>query len=114
MAYQRAERVGKVIQHNLSEILQSELDDPRISLVSITRVEVSKDLSYARIFITGRSKDSSEKGLQSLINAKRIIRKRLAGVLRLRKVPEIIFKLDKELEEAQRIDELFEKIKTSK
>ena len=89
------------------------MDDPRITPITISRVNISRDLSCARIFITSRSKDSSEKGLEALVNAKKIIRKRLAGVLRLRKVPEIIFKLDEELEENQRIDELFEKIKVT-
>ena len=61
MGYQRAERIEKIIQQNLSKIIQSKLEDPRIGLVTITRVKVSKDLSYATIFITAGNEDSSKK-----------------------------------------------------
>ncbi|MCK4244764.1 MAG: 30S ribosome-binding factor RbfA [Candidatus Omnitrophica bacterium] len=111
MAYQRAERVGRLIQQNLSKIIQSKLEDPRIGLVTITRVKVSKDLSYATIFITAENDRVSKKSLKILLSARRFIRKRLAEVLRLRKIPEISFKLDERIEELQRINELFEKIK---
>ncbi len=111
MSYQRAERIEKIIQQNLSKIIQSKLEDPRIGLVTITRVKVSKDLSYATIFITAGSDRASKKSLKILLSARRFIRKRLAEVLRLRKVPEISFKLDERIEDLQRVDELFEKIK---
>ena len=111
MGYQRAERIEKIIQQNLSKIIQSKLEDPRIGLVTITRVKVSKDLSYATIFITGGNDRASKKSLKILLRARKFIRKRLAGVLRLRKVPEINFKLDKNVIELQRVNELFEKIK---
>ena len=114
MAYQRAERVGRLIQQNLSKIIQLKLNDPRIGFVTITKVKMSKDLSYATIFIIGENEKTSKKSLRALSNAKKIIRKMLAENLYLRKVPEIMFKLDDAVNEFQQIEALFEKIKTTK
>ncbi len=111
MAYQRAERVGRVIQQNLSKIIQLKLNDPKIGFVTITKVKMSKDLSHATIFIIGENEKTSKKSLQTLLNAKKTIRKMLAKNLYLRKVPEIIFKLDESINEFQQIEALFEKIK---
>ncbi len=61
MAYQRAERVGRVIQQNLSKIIQLKLNDPKIGFVTITKVKMSKDLSHATIFIIGEDEKTSKK-----------------------------------------------------
>ncbi len=114
MSYQRAERVGRIIQQNLSKIIQLKLNDPRIGFVTITKVKMSKDLSYATILIIGENEKTSKKSLRALLNAKKIIRKMLAENLYLRKVPEIRFKLDDAVNEFQQIEALFEKIKMTR
>ena len=98
----------------LSDILERELQDPRILLVTVTRVKVTPDLSQARVFISTLSAgEERKKALQGLKSASGFVRRSLSGRLHhLRRIPDLIFEYDETLETEMRIEQLFDQIKT--
>jgi len=108
----RPERVGHMIQRELADILRNEMRDPRVSQwVTVTDVEVTEDLSSAKVFVsilpTGAERDQT---LETLQGAAGFVRRQLAPRLGLREVPELRFKLDASIERGARVEELLKKI----
>ena len=91
----RIDRIAEDMKRELSDILRS-LKDPRISgLLSIVRVDVSGDLSYAKVYVSAmEGKDQAAESVKGLCSAAGFIRRELAVRLRLRKVPELRFVAD--------------------
>lgn len=87
--------MAEAIRKEAGRIILSELSDPRIGFVTVTRAEVSPDLGVAKIFVSvlngGKSEAATLRGLES---AKRHIQNAIGDILRLRKTPELIFRLD--------------------
>jgi ribosome-binding factor A len=88
--YRRAQRVGEEIQRILAEALAHDVRDPRLSGVTLLRVEVTSDLRNATVFYTTRSEP--EKVLEGFKKAKGFLRGLLAKRLEIRAVPELIFR----------------------
>lgn len=109
----RLEKLSEEIKREISHILRNEIKDPRISsMVSVTAVEVSRDLSHAKIYISLLgSEREKEKTLEGLQRARGFIRKELGRRVRMRIVPEITFTIDKSIEYGAYISELLEKVK---
>jgi len=108
----RPERVAQLMRREIAEVLMRRLRDPRVSgMVSVTDVEVSHDLSSARIFVSimpdGPERQRSLAALQS---AAGYIRHELAPRLGLREVPELRFVLDTSIERGARVDDLLRRI----
>jgi ribosome-binding factor A len=104
MSGRRQERVADLIRDEVSEIIQREMDDPRLGLVSIMRVEMSPDLRYARIYVSVfGSEDERKQALVALNKASGFIRKTLAPRLRMRAIPDVSFRLDSSMEHAEQI-----------
>ena len=103
MAY-KLDRVANLIQRNISEILQFEVKED-IGLVTITRVRVVNDYSYAYVYVSFLNENDKEKGLAGLEKAKGFIRSKLASRMDLRKLPALIFKHDDSFEQGQKIEE---------
>ena len=108
MAY-KLDRVANLIQRNVSEILQFEVKED-IGLVTITRVRVVNDYSYAYIYVSFLNENDKEKGLAGLEKAKGFIRSKLASRLDLRKLPALIFKYDEALDYGNHINEIINKL----
>ncbi len=110
--YKRVDRIGETIRSEISSILLQEINDPRIQLVSITRVKVTADLRHAKIYVSiigsEEKKKDTFKGLQS---ARGFIQRKLGERIRLRYTPEISFTLDTIIDEGIHIQELLNKIK---
>jgi ribosome-binding factor A len=111
MVRRRAKRVGKFIQKEISEIIQRELKDPRIGFVTVTDVDVSEDLRYAKIFVTVLQKGQITATLTGLEHAKGFIRNEIARRMKLRFTPEIVFQLDTTAEKGAHIEEVLRSIK---
>ena len=113
MEYQRADRVGDLLVELISDLLRKEIRDPRINAVTVTGVKVSKDLRHARVYFSllGRQEDRKtvSAGLKS---ATGFIRSKVAKQLNLRFVPTLEFFYDESEDEAQRIDELLNQVKS--
>ena len=107
----RQQRVAGLIFEEISIMLAGELQDPRISLVKVTDVRVSKDLRNVRIFVSHDDDTVSQRDLlKALQNATPYLRGQLAERLGLRAVPELIFSYDDAPEKAARVDELLRQI----
>ncbi len=105
--YPRSRRVGDQIQRELAELVRDGLKDPRAELVTITEVEVSRDLAHAKVYFgtlaIGADKDEVQRALNG---AAGFLRRELAKRLRVRTVPELRFLFDKVLDEGARMDAL--------
>lgn len=107
----RQERVSQLLFQELSVLIGTELADPRLSLISVTEVIVSRDLRSARIFVHRDEEDLSRQDLlMGLRNATPFLRRELAIRCALRVVPELNFVYDETPERAARIDELLRQI----
>lgn len=107
----RQQRVAGLIFEEISIMLSGELQDPRISLVKVTDVRVSKDLRNARIFVSHEDDTVSRRDLlKALQSATPYLRGQLAERLGLRAVPELTFSYDDSPEKAARVDELLRQI----
>lgn len=106
---QRAHRVGDEIQRELSQILRDEIKDPRVGRVTITGVEVSADLSHAKVFFThlaGRAEaGEAERALQHTAG---FLRSELARRLSLYSVPQLHFAYDASIESGMELSRLID------
>ena len=111
MARTRVLRVAEAIQREVGAILDREVDDPGLNLVTVTRVDLSDDLRHAKLFVSFvGGEERKTDGLRRLRRAVRFVRGQLAGRLRLRTVPHLTFVLDDSSEEYLRIDEVLKRI----
>lgn len=108
----RIERVSQAIKKEVSQIIHEELKDPRLGFITIMHVELTKDLRCARIYFSVLGENlrikETKKGLAS---AQGYIRKLIAQRIKLRFVPEIIFKLDRSVEYSIDIQKALDKLK---
>ena len=108
----RVERVAEALRKEISNIIHDELKDPRIGFVTVTRIEVTHDLRYAKIFfsVLGTEKEESDTK-EALASGVGFIRRLIAQRIKLRLVPEIRFIQDKSSEYSVHIMQELEKIK---
>ncbi len=111
MAHRRVERVAEAIKEEVSLIIQKEVRDPRLGFLTVTAVELSSDLRYAKIFISVYGgQEERIKTLKGLQSATRFIRREMGRRIKLRYTPEIVFKWDESQEKAAHIDGLIRQI----
>ena len=111
----RPERVANAIRREISNMLQEDLKDPRIGFTTITKVEVTPDLRYAKVHYTVLGDERARKSTAvALKNAKGFIKGIIGDRLKLRFTPEIIFKIDKSFEYREKIDKILDKIHKEK
>ncbi len=113
MAYNRSERVAEEIRKEVATMLFGEIHDPRIGFVTITKVQVSKDLRHAKVYfsIIG-SDEEKEKTMAGLQSSSGYMRREIGRRLKLRYFPELTFKFDDSLEYASRIEKIIKEIKS--
>ena len=98
----------------ISNIIQNEIKDPRLTaMVSVTNVKVTKDLRYAKVFVSIFAKNDEEKNnsFVALKNASGYIRKEIGQRINLRYNPQIIFELDESINYGMHIEKLIQKVK---
>lgn len=104
-------RVAEEIKREVSVIIAKEVKDPRLGMISITDVDVSRDLSFAKIYFSMLgTEEEREKSLEGLNRAKGFIRSELAKRLRLRHTPEVTFHFDGSLEQGAKMDALLKSL----
>ncbi len=109
----RPQSVGKAIQVALSEILHTETRDPGLSEVTITAVEMSRDLRTARVYFSAMGGGESQtRVLERLMRAMSFLRRALAQRVHLRHVPELVFALDDSITQGTRIEQLLNSLDT--
>lgn len=111
MAKIRTGRVGEQIKKELSQIIQSEFKDPRIGFVTITGVDVTNDLSQAKVYLSVMgTEEQKDESLKTLLRASGFLRSELAKKIRLRVVPELLFRFDTSIDYGTRIEKLLHDI----
>ena len=111
----RVERINEQFKREISEILRSEVRDPRIADVTVTHVDTTRDLYHARVFLTTLApEDRRETLLEGLRAAAPFIRTELARRVELRRVPELSFRWDEILDQARRIESLLAEVRTDR
>ena len=106
------ERLGGALREEIATILEGELSDPRIGLVSVTEVQLAPDSRSARVLVSVDGDDAevaeSMEGLQAAVG---YIRRELVDRLHLRRPPELVFALDSSQESTARVEELLGRTK---
>lgn len=103
----RQQRVAELLYEELSIMVSNELDDPKLSLVTVTRVEISRDLRNAKVFVNHQQEDVTPREvLKQLRRAMPYLRSQIAVRCSMRMVPELNFAYDDIPAKAARVDEL--------
>jgi ribosome-binding factor A len=111
----RTERLNHLLRQEITDLLQREAKDPRLSvMVSVTRVSVSSDLRYAKVFVSVMGTEEEKKGLLAgLRAASGFLRRELSGRLSIRYTPELSFFYDDTMEQAGKVLELIQQVSAS-
>ena len=108
--FSRNQRLGNQVLRTLNELLRFETKDPRLEMVSLTAVDLSRDLSYAQVHFSMLDPNADPAPvLEGLQRASGFLRGRLGREIKIRHVPELRFSHDDSAAEAQRISDLIEK-----
>lgn len=105
----KVDRIQSLIMKNISEIIQMELKNPHLGFITIPEVKVSKDFSYAKVYVSFIIESEIEEGMKVLNHSKGFIRSELAKRMDTRRVPEISFHLDEGYKNVERITNLLKK-----
>jgi ribosome-binding factor A len=107
--FSRSLRVADQIQRELAVLIRDEVKDPRMGMVSISGVEVSRDMAHAKVFVSvlGEEKVAAD-SLEALNHAAGFLRRELGRSMRLRSVPQLRFIHDRSLEEGARMSALID------
>lgn len=112
MPSQRIRRVQNLLRSEISTVIQRRIKDPRVAMVTITKVQVAPDLRHARVFVSVLGDaDARVTALAGLQSAARFIRSELMKVLHLRPVPELEFRDDQSFARAARTLDLLDQIR---
>jgi ribosome-binding factor A len=111
----RTERLNHLLRQEITDLLQREAKDPRLSvMVSVTRVSVSSDLRYAKVFVSVMGTEEEKKGLLAGLHAASgFLRRELSGRLSIRYTPELSFFYDDTMEQAGKVLELIQQVSAS-
>jgi|TARA_B110000438_G_scaffold34053_1_gene33836 ribosome-binding factor A len=109
--FTRAERVSDAVQQELAVLIRDEVRDPRVGMVSVTDVDVSRDLAYAKIHVTfvgDHSQKEIDEAMGALNGASGYLRKLLAGSIKLRITPKLTFLFDESGRRGQHLSALID------
>ena len=109
----RTDRLGKLFVQEISGLIQKgALKDPRVGFATISRVDITEDLSYAkvRVYVMGSDKEKRDSVI-GLNNSAGFIRQVLGKVIKIRKIPELAFVIDENLEHAMHIESILAELK---
>ncbi|EME01967.1 MULTISPECIES: 30S ribosome-binding factor RbfA [Stutzerimonas stutzeri subgroup] len=111
--FSRTQRIGDQMQRELALLIQREIKDPRLGLVTITAVDVSRDLSHAKIFITIMGQDDDQEAIKGnlriLNDAAGFLRMQLGKSMKLRTVPQLHFNYDASIRRGVELSSLIER-----
>ena len=107
----RTSKVGETLREALVEVFRHDLKDARLAMVSITEMEVSPDLHFARVYLSGLNEDETKKIVDDLNAQGGRVRHFLGQRVRLRSTPELDFRYDETSRRAGRIEQLLSDIK---
>ena len=111
--FSRTSRIGEVIMRELAQMIQQEVSDPRVGMVTVSHVDVTSDLKYAKVYVTRlngvESDQDVDECITGLTNAAGFLKRWIAKRVEIRTIPELRFHYDKSLEHGFHMDELIAK-----
>lgn len=110
--FSRTDRISDFLKRELGTLIQMELRDPRIGMVSVTDAEVSRDLSHAKIYVTVMGKDDAESAADSLAalnKAAGFLRSQIARINNARTTPQLRFYFDSSIGRGQHLSDLIQR-----
>ncbi len=111
MGGDRLRRLGEVFKERLSELVRTEVSDPRLGFITITDVVVSPDLSHAEVYVSVMGDPGEQTmSLEILTRTAGHLRGMMGTGLRLRRIPELDFRLDRTVEEGMRVESVIRRI----
>lgn len=110
--FNRNERIAAQIKRELAAILQNQIKDPRLGMVTVNAVDIGRDLAVAKVYVTNLKYNNSEQKSEKILNqAASYIRRELAKRMRMRNIPELRFLYDDSLERGNRLAAIFNELK---
>ena len=110
MSRGRPQKVADLIQRELSDLLRREVRDPHVGMVTLTSVDVSPDLSHAKVFFTLLQEDRKDETVHALQRAAGFLRSQLAHRIKLYTTPELRFVYDVSVERGDRLSRLIDSV----
>ncbi len=112
MQKDRTSVIASEFKRVLSDVIKSEIKDPRVSeMASVTHVELSRDLKYAKAYISVYDTDKLKKStIETLTHAEHYIKNEVGARMRMRRLPQITFLLDTSIEYSSKISEMLKKV----
>lgn len=110
----RPQKLGDLIQRELSQLVQQELRDPRVGMITLTGVDVSPDFSHAKVFFTLLDKENLGEATRGLKRASGFLRSQLAKRIKLYTTPELRFEYDESVERGDRLSRLIDSTRRDK
>ncbi|MEM9305242.1 MAG: 30S ribosome-binding factor RbfA [Pseudomonadota bacterium] len=104
--FARSERVAGQLRRELAQLIWSEVKDPRLGPVTVTDVEVSRDLAHAKVYVESADPSTRKDSIRALSSAAGFLRRCLGRTLHMRVIPELHFIYDDSVERGNRIDSL--------
>jgi ribosome-binding factor A len=109
--FKRCEKVAEAIHEEISSLLIKGVKDPRVGLVTVTGVKVTDDLHLATVYFSVIGDEAVRKGAEAGLNSARgFLRREIGKVLRMRYVPDLMFRYDESVEYGSRIENLLRQI----
>ncbi len=110
----RYDRIAQALKKELSSIIHDELKDPRLGFVTLTKIELTRDLRFAKVFYSVLGKEEEHKKTKEALDSSLgFIRRLIAQRIRLRLTPEFLFKEDRSSEYSVRIEEILNELKNN-
>ncbi|MEO5342774.1 MAG: 30S ribosome-binding factor RbfA [Gammaproteobacteria bacterium SHHR-1] len=107
--FNRAERVGRQLQKELADLIRNQLKDPRLGMVTVQAVRLSRDLSHAKVYVTLFDAAERKQQLGLLKDAAPFLRREIGHRMRLRITPVLEFVYDESIEQGTHLSELIER-----
>lgn len=112
--YNRTRRIAELLQRELAMLIARDLDDPRIGMVTITGVDVTKDLALAKVFVTRLGEAGVPTEIVAVLNhAAGYLRRRLSDHLDMRVTPELLFRYDQTVEKGLALSQIIDRAVSS-
>ena len=113
MSYQRIDRISEQVRREVDRIIREELSDPRVQgTFSVTRADVTRDLRYAKIYVSILEEENRAPMMAALKNAAGFVRHQLGASMLIRYAPEILFELDNNIEYGIHIASVLKRVHT--
>jgi len=106
--FNRSERVAGTLRRELAQLIQKEVKDPEVGFIGLSDVEVSRDISHAKIYVTVFEAEKAVSSIKALNKAAGYLRMRLGQEMRIRSVPQLHFEHDASVETGLQMDSLIE------